>query len=225
MPEKAICDVVGVLTFVGRVQWIKKKENTEDFWSYRWIHMTDGTSEQPFIVHLFSTSQPEVFENIYPMTCLVCTQLRVVRNKNQVPNLLHLTTTSESRIFIAGHRGQPYAYDSKVKKCVQWIKTKTDSAVKNTAFGGYYPYPPVPETFAKYSRLIRAELLLTAISEVKKVTEVLQYREQRRIAIQGIIAAIKYIPHNHSAESAPASEALRVWCQRIPSTSLTTQWS
>lgn len=41
-------------------------ENTEDFWSYRWIHMTDGTSEQPFIVHLFSTSQPEVFENIYP---------------------------------------------------------------------------------------------------------------------------------------------------------------
>ncbi|XP_049979978.1 RPA-related protein RADX [Alexandromys fortis] len=217
VPEKAICDVVGMLTFVGRVQRTKKKENTEDFWSYRWIHLTDGTSEQPFIVQLFSTSQPEVFENIYPMTCLVCTQLRVVRNKNQVPNLLHLTTTSESCIFIAGHRGQPYAYDSKVKKCMQWIKTKTDSAVKNTAFGGYYPYPPVPETFAKYSRLIRAELLLTAISEVKKVTEVLQYREQRRIAIQGIIAAIKYIPHNHSSESAPASEALRTDNQ--PSTS------
>lgn len=104
MPEKAICDVVGMLTFVGRVQRTKKKgdeplnlkvlvtvsiwrvlcpyacsdlhlfyssfhiENTEDFWSYRWIHMADGTSEQPFIVQLFSTSQPEVFENIYPST-------------------------------------------------------------------------------------------------------------------------------------------------------------
>nr|XP_048284459.1 RPA-related protein RADX [Myodes glareolus] len=209
MPERSICDVVGVLTFVGRVQRTKKKENSEDFWSYRWIHIADGTSELPFIVQLFSTSQPEVFENIYPMTCFVCTQLKVVRNNGQVPNLLYLTTTNESRIFIAGHRGQPYTYDTKVKKCMQWIKAKTDSEVNNTAMGGYYPYPPVPETFSKYSRFIKAELLLTAISEVRKVIEVLQYREQKRIAIQGIIAAIKYIPHHRSAMSAPASETLQ----------------
>lgn len=43
-------------------------ESREDFWSYRWIHIADGTSEQPFIVELFSTSQPEIFENIYPST-------------------------------------------------------------------------------------------------------------------------------------------------------------
>lgn len=68
MPEKQICDVVGVLVFVGRVQRLKKKENSEDFWSYRWIHIADGTSDQPFIVELFSTSQPEIFENICPST-------------------------------------------------------------------------------------------------------------------------------------------------------------
>lgn len=68
MPEKAICDVIGVLSFVGRVQRSKKKDQYEDFWSYRWIHIADGTSEEPFIVHLFSTSQPEVFENICPCT-------------------------------------------------------------------------------------------------------------------------------------------------------------
>ncbi|XP_052592537.1 RPA-related protein RADX isoform X1 [Peromyscus californicus insignis] len=218
MPEKGICDVIGVLSFVGRVQRSKKRENSEDFWSYRWIHIVDGTSEQPFIVQLFSTSQPEVFENIYPMKNFICTQLRVVRNNSQVPNLLYLTTTNESRVFITvGHRGQPYTSDTKVKNFIRWIKTKTDSEVKNTVIGGYYPYPPVPETFSKYSRFSKAESLLTAISEVRKVIEDLHYREQKRIAIQGIITAIKYIPHNHSAESAPASETLRDDSQ--PSTS------
>ncbi|XP_030795647.1 RPA-related protein RADX isoform X2 [Rhinopithecus roxellana] len=113
MPENCICDVIGLLVFVGRVQRSKRKENREDFWSYRWIHIADGTSEQPFIVELFSTSQPEIFENIYPMAYFVCTQLKVVRNDNQVPKLLYLTTTNESGVFITGHRGQPYTYDAK----------------------------------------------------------------------------------------------------------------
>ncbi|XP_024605356.1 RPA-related protein RADX isoform X2 [Neophocaena asiaeorientalis asiaeorientalis] len=113
MPENSICDVIGVLVFVGRVQRSKKKESREDFWSYRWIHIADGTSKKPFIVELFSTSQPEVFENIYPMAHFTCTQLKVVRNDTQVPELLYLTTTNESRMFITGHRGQPYTNDTK----------------------------------------------------------------------------------------------------------------
>uniref|UniRef100_A0A2K6FWG6 RPA1 related single stranded DNA binding protein, X-linked n=1 Tax=Propithecus coquereli TaxID=379532 RepID=A0A2K6FWG6_PROCO len=113
MPINHICDVIGILVFVGRVQRSKKKENGEDFWSYRWIHIADGTSELPFIVELFSTSQPEVFENISPTTYFACTQLRVVRNDAQVPKLLYLTTTNESRVFITGHKGQPYTYDAK----------------------------------------------------------------------------------------------------------------
>ncbi|XP_007468560.1 PREDICTED: uncharacterized protein CXorf57 homolog isoform X2 [Lipotes vexillifer] len=113
MPENSICDVIGILVFVGRVQRSKKKESREDFWSYRWIHIADGTSKQPFIVELFSTSQPEVFENIYPMAHFTCTQLKVVRNDTQVPELLYLTTTNESRMFITGHRGQPYTDDTK----------------------------------------------------------------------------------------------------------------
>ncbi|XP_077920022.1 RPA-related protein RADX isoform X1 [Halichoerus grypus] len=214
MPENHICDVIGILVFVGRVQRSKKKENREDFWSYRWIHIADGTSEQPFIVELFSTSQPEIFENIYPstqsMTYFVCTQLKVVRNDTQVPKLLYLTTTNESRVFITGHRGQPYTNDTKVKNFIHWIKTRTDSEeVKNTVIGGYYPYPPVPETFSKYSSSVKVESLLTAISEVRKEIEDLQYREQKRIAIQGIITVIKYIPHASATESASASETLR----------------
>ncbi|XP_073918879.1 RPA-related protein RADX isoform X3 [Castor canadensis] len=218
MPENHICDVIGVLSFVGRVQRSKKKENREDFWSYRWIHITDGTSEQPFIVELFSTSQPEIFENIYPMTHFVCTQLKVVRNDTQVPKLLYLTTTNESRVFITrGQRGQSYACDAKVKNFIQWIKTKTDSEEVNAVIGGYYPYPPVPETFSKYSHHVKVESLLTAVSEVRKVIENLQYREQKRIAVQGIITVVKYARHNCATESASASETPRNDSQ--PSTS------
>ncbi|XP_006890003.1 PREDICTED: uncharacterized protein CXorf57 homolog [Elephantulus edwardii] len=217
LPENHICDVIGILVFVGRVQRLKNKENRENFWTYRWIHIADGTSEQPFIVELFSTSQPEVFENIYPMTYFVCTQLKVVRNNNQVPKLLYLTTTDESRMFIIGHKGQPYTYDTKVKNVIQWIKTKTDSGEMKTVFGGYYPYPPVPETFTKYSSSVKVDSLLTAICEVRKEIEDLQYREQKRIAIQGIITVIKYIPHTGATESASGSETLRN--ANFPSTS------
>ncbi|XP_016061893.1 PREDICTED: uncharacterized protein CXorf57 homolog [Miniopterus natalensis] len=207
MPEKQICDVVGLLVFVGRVQRLKKKENSEDFWSYRWIHIADGTSEQPFIVELFSTSQPEIFENICPMTYFICTQLKVVRNNNQVPKLLYLTTTNESRVFITGHRGQPYINETKVKNFIHWNKIRTESGErKNTVIGGYYPYPPVPETFSKYSTSVKVQTLLTAISEVRKEIGNLQYREQKRIAIQGIITIVKYIPHGTATGSSSASE-------------------
>ncbi|KAB0372535.1 hypothetical protein FD755_016327, partial [Muntiacus reevesi] len=210
MPNNSICDVIGVLVFVGRVQRSKKKDSREDFWSYRWIHIADGTSEQPFIVELFSTSQPEIFEHIYPMTHFMCTQLKVVKNDAQVPKLLYLTTTNESHIFLTGHKGQPCTNDAKVKNFIQWIKAKNDSGeVKNTVMGGYYPYPPVPETFLKYSSSLKVESLLTALSEVKVEIEDLQYREQKRIAIQGIITVIKYVPRNSATESASASETLR----------------
>uniref|UniRef100_A0A8C8ZNT6 RPA1 related single stranded DNA binding protein, X-linked n=1 Tax=Prolemur simus TaxID=1328070 RepID=A0A8C8ZNT6_PROSS len=218
LPENHICDVIGILLFVGRLKNHKKYfKNGEDFWSYRWIHIGDGTSELPFIVELFSTSQPEIFENIYPMTYFMCTQLKVVRNDAQVPKLLYLTTTNESQVFITGHKGQPYTYDAKVKNFIQWIKTKTDSGeVMNTVIGGYYPFPPVPETFSKYSSSVKVESLLTAISEVRKEIEDLQYREQKRIAIQGIITVIKYIPYSGATQSASASETLRA---NRPSTS------
>lgn len=41
-------------------------EHSEDFWLYRWAHAIDGTSDQPFILELFATSQPDVFERIHP---------------------------------------------------------------------------------------------------------------------------------------------------------------
>lgn len=55
-----------------------------------------------------------------------------------------------------GHKGQPYNDDAKVKNFIQWVKAKNDSGeVKNAVMDGYYPYPPVPEKFSKYSSSLK----------------------------------------------------------------------
>uniref|UniRef100_A0A6I8PHL4 RPA1 related single stranded DNA binding protein, X-linked n=1 Tax=Ornithorhynchus anatinus TaxID=9258 RepID=A0A6I8PHL4_ORNAN len=195
LPNNYSCDIIGLVTFVGRAQRTKKKESSEDFWLYRWVHVVDGTADEPFILELFATSQPDIFEHIHPMTYLVCTQVRVVRDDTQPPNTRYLTTSNESQIFITGyHKGQPYTSDAKVKSFIQWTKTQSENdQIKKTIIGGYYPFPPAPDTFLKYCNCIKVESVLTALSELKGKIEALHYREHKRIAIQGIISAIRYV--------------------------------
>jgi hypothetical protein len=38
----------------------------EKFWTYRWVHALDGSSQRPFILEIFSCSQPDVFHAICP---------------------------------------------------------------------------------------------------------------------------------------------------------------
>uniref|UniRef100_A0A8C3I794 RPA1 related single stranded DNA binding protein, X-linked n=1 Tax=Chrysemys picta bellii TaxID=8478 RepID=A0A8C3I794_CHRPI len=101
LPNNHSCDIIGLVIFVGRVERTRKREYSEDFWIHRWAHVVDGTSDQPFILELFATSQPDVFEHIHPMTYLVCTQMRVVRDITEnTPRTLYLTTSNESQMFI-----------------------------------------------------------------------------------------------------------------------------
>uniref|UniRef100_A0A8D0HBV5 RPA1 related single stranded DNA binding protein, X-linked n=1 Tax=Sphenodon punctatus TaxID=8508 RepID=A0A8D0HBV5_SPHPU len=196
LPTSHSCDIIGLVRFVGRAERTRKREHGEDFWIHRWAHVVDGTSEQPFILELFATSQPDIFEHIHPMTYLVCTQMRVVRDVSQnASSTLYLTTSNESQMFVTGwHKGQPYAKDTKVKSFIQWIKTQREADhMEKTAIGGYYPFPPAPHTFVKYCNNNKVESVLTTISEMEKEIENLHYREHKRIAIQGIISVIRYV--------------------------------
>ncbi|NXT70060.1 RADX protein, partial [Chaetops frenatus] len=153
LPHNHSCDVIGLVTFVGRAERARKREHSEDFWLYRWAHAIDGTSDQPFILELFATSQPDVFERIHPMTYLVCTQMRVIRGLTENPfRTVYLTTSNESQIFITGwHKGQPYTKDAKVKNFIQWTKLQSEAdQIKKTVIGGYYPFPRPPDSFLKY---------------------------------------------------------------------------
>ncbi|TRY86151.1 hypothetical protein DNTS_030210 [Danionella cerebrum] len=180
------CDVIGLVTYVGRVERLRSKEKMatgpEKFWAYRWVHAVDGTTESPFILEVFSSSQPEIFNNICPMTFLVCTQMRVCRTGSSV----HLTSSTETQIFITGfHKKQPYIKEPKVKAFIQWTKTLKESVVlSSTAVGGHYTYPPAPSTFSPS----------TAVADLKEKLERLQYRECRRVAVQGYVSAVQYHP-------------------------------
>ncbi|KAF7244880.1 RPA-related protein RADX, partial [Varanus komodoensis] len=66
LPNNHSCDIIGLVQYVGRTERTRKREHGEDFWIHRWVHVVDGTSEQPFILELFATSQPEIFEQIHP---------------------------------------------------------------------------------------------------------------------------------------------------------------
>ncbi|XP_068456814.1 RPA-related protein RADX [Clinocottus analis] len=197
------CDVIGLVTFVGRVERVKNKGNAgpEKYWTYRWIHAVDGTSDLPFVLELFSSSQPEVFSSICPMTYLVCTQMRVRHVAGSLP---YLTSSFETETFITGyHKGQPYVSDTGVKRFIQWTKTLKDNVVlQKTAIGGHYCYPRPPQELEDSIN----QAPLVAAADLKKELETLHYREHKKVAIQGQITAVRYIKRPKFTESRGTGE-------------------
>ncbi|XP_018088518.1 RPA-related protein RADX isoform X2 [Xenopus laevis] len=187
----------------SQVKRLPSVDYKEDFWVHRWVQMIDSSMDQPFLIEMFATSQPDIFEHIHPMSYLVCTQMRVVRKYPDDGSLTpYLTTSNESQVFITGyHKGQPYIKDPKVKHFIEWMKKQNEADFrKKTVIGGYHPYPVVPKTFPTYCKDNTAGEILKLFSELKETISQLHYRERKRVAIQGTIAAIKYVHCNVSAE-------------------------
>ncbi|KAM4726483.1 RPA-related protein RADX isoform 2-T2 [Anableps anableps] len=205
MSNGSACDVIGLVTFVGRVERVRSKGNKapEKYWTYRWVHAVDGTSDRPFILELFSSSQPEIFNQICPMTYLVCTQMRVCQVEGSLP---YLTSSCETEIFITGyHKGQPYVSDPRVKSFIQWTKTLKDNVVlQKTAVGGHYCYPPPPQRFSQSTTDTSGQIPLVAVSDLKRELESLQYREHKKLAIQGEITAVRYTKSPKTTEEGTA---------------------
>nr|XP_020454733.1 uncharacterized protein CXorf57 homolog isoform X1 [Monopterus albus] len=194
LPNNSACDVIGLVTFVGRVERVRSKGNKgpEKYWTYRWVHALDGTSHHPFILEIFSSSQPEIFNRICSMTYLVCTQMRVCQVEGSLP---YLTSSCETETFITGyHKGQPYVSDPRVKSFIQWTKTLKDNIIlQKTAVGGHYCYPHPPQTFTQSVADSSGQVPLVAAADLKRELETLQYREHKKLAIQGQITTVRYL--------------------------------
>ncbi|KAJ8348848.1 hypothetical protein SKAU_G00274370 [Synaphobranchus kaupii] len=194
-PNNSTCDVIGLVTFVGRCERIRNKGNAvpEKYWTYRWVHAIDGTSDRPFVLEIFASSQPEIFSGIYPMTYLVCTQMRVCRQASSTE--VYLTSSSETQLFTTGfHKGQPYVYSPTVKAFIQWTKTLKDSTMlKKMVIGGHYCFPPAPPVFTQDITDGTAEVPVVPASKLQEEVKSLHYREHKRLAIQGQITAVRYV--------------------------------
>uniref|UniRef100_A0A4W3JS73 RPA1 related single stranded DNA binding protein, X-linked n=1 Tax=Callorhinchus milii TaxID=7868 RepID=A0A4W3JS73_CALMI len=211
LPDNYTCDVIGLVTFVGRCERIRKTDD-EDFWIRRFVEMVDETSEKPFILELYSTSQPEIHEKLHPVTFLVCTQMRIIGSNLQTGKpITYLTSSSETQIYVTGyHKGRPYTADSRVKRFIQWAKSQQEKDFLERAFvGGHYSFPLLPSSFREYSQSIK-EITLTSMGEVKEKIESLNYKEHKRLVVQGIITSVRYNSPSPSAECLTDKEHIQV---------------
>uniref|UniRef100_UPI00358ED71B RPA-related protein RADX isoform X2 n=1 Tax=Myxine glutinosa TaxID=7769 RepID=UPI00358ED71B len=206
------CDVAGLVTFVGRPERIRKKDDPEEFWVYRWVWAKDGSSNEPFILQIFSTSQPDVHACLKPMTILVCTQMRVSRSHHGGSFIApYLTTSNESQVFVSGfHRDKVYRHEQVMKELTTWTSTlDEEDLIAECRVGGYYTYPPLPPTLSQFQITHSAGLVLTSTKVLGDVLASLHYREQRRVVVQATIAAILYCSNlEEHQDMEPVSEVV-----------------
>nr|XP_032834044.1 LOW QUALITY PROTEIN: RPA-related protein RADX [Petromyzon marinus] len=201
LPADRACDVVGLVSYVGRQERIRKKDEPwrarDDFWVSRWVHAVDASSEEPFVLQLFATSQPDVHELLRPATLVVCTQMRV-RHGLGGP---YLTTSVESQVFVTGqHADKPYAAEPAVLEVARWCcGIADDDFFARSAVGGCYVFPPLPPTLAEFAEGLPTALAVTPLEELRSEMARLHYRERKRLVVQGTIAEVRFVELSEAA--------------------------
>ncbi|KAJ8387405.1 hypothetical protein AAFF_G00156430 [Aldrovandia affinis] len=151
-------DIIGVVVFVGRAERTRNKDSQgAELCEYRWLRLDDGTTDQPIMVKLFSTSQPEVHSNIHPLSVLVCTDVQLLGvTPDRATSFQYLTNTSLTQVYCTGsghHSAMPYRRLHPVRRFIQWLQTVDESrALGRAVIGGFFTYPPLPVSLEKYMR-------------------------------------------------------------------------
>uniref|UniRef100_A0AAZ3SPI1 CST complex subunit CTC1 n=1 Tax=Oncorhynchus tshawytscha TaxID=74940 RepID=A0AAZ3SPI1_ONCTS len=189
-----------------RILLVRDGQGTE-LLEYRWLRLDDGTSDQPIMIKLFSTSQPETHNQILPLSVVVCTRLQMVGDSS----CCYLTNTTYTQIYCTGsghHSVMPYRKLHPVRQFVRWLRSVDDRQVLSRAVvGGYFIYPPPPVSLEAYMKNRKGELGLLRGAELKWEVERLQYRERRSFCIQ---ATITMVTHCHRGKE----DQCLVWTDR-----------
>ncbi|XP_028254791.1 RPA-related protein RADX isoform X2 [Parambassis ranga] len=189
----AMCDVIGLLTFSGRPERIRSKDGKgAELLEYRWLRLEDGASDQPIMVKLFSTSQPEVHEKLHPLAVVVCTRLRCVR----AASCFFLTNSVYTQVYCTGlsqHSEMSYRRLRPVRQFLQWLRRQDDEEVLSRALiGGFFMYPPPPVSMETYMKDRRGEPGFLRGAELQREVERLCYRERHTFCIQATVTMVTY---------------------------------
>ncbi|XP_069581021.1 RPA-related protein RADX isoform X1 [Brachyistius frenatus] len=198
----AVCDVIGLLTFSGRSERIRSKGDGyhdgrgAELLEYRWLQLEDGTSDQPIMVKLFPTSQPETHIKLLPLSVVVCTRLKLIRAADQSPASFHLTNTTYTQVYCTGlghHSEMSYRKLRPVRQFLQWLRSQDDGQVLGRALiGGFLIHPPPPVSLETFMKDRRGEPGFLRGAELKRELERLYYRERRSFCIQATITMVTY---------------------------------
>ncbi|XP_051800645.1 RPA-related protein RADX-like isoform X2 [Acanthochromis polyacanthus] len=213
-PHDTTCDVIGVLTFVGRSERIRSKDGKgTELVEYRWLRLEDGASDQPIMVKLFATSQPETHLKLHPASVLVGTRLKLVRVSEQ---MCYLTNSTYTQVYCSGqghHSQMSYRRLRPVRRFLDWLRTQEDAAVLSRALiGGFFMYPPPPVSMETYMKERRGEPGFLRGAELQTALDRLCYRERRTFCIQATVTVVTYSRQGED-------ERCLFWTDRSPSLS------
>ncbi|XP_040887546.1 RPA-related protein RADX isoform X2 [Toxotes jaculatrix] len=193
----AVCDVIGLLTFSGRSERIRSKDcRGAELLEYRWLRLEDGTSNQPIMVKLFSTSQPETHHRLHPLSVVVCSRLKLIRAADRRHSCCYLTNTTYTQVYCTGlghHSEMSYRKLQPVRQFLQWLRSQDDGQVLSRALiGGFFMYPPPPVSLETFMKNRRGKPGFLRGAELERELERLCYRERRIFCIQATITMVTY---------------------------------
>ncbi|XP_078580628.1 RPA-related protein RADX-like [Branchiostoma floridae x Branchiostoma japonicum] len=202
--DQAIVDVLGLSTFVGR--WERLRRPTcPQFWQSRWVHVTDQTSAVPMVLQLFATSQPRIHDNITAGHIVVATHMRVMQSTvgREKKKFVYLTTTRESQVYTTGFHGyHGYRTEQALHDLADWLQSgQARQCALKAVIGGCYGYPPLPPTLEEYKagQGEEKDVKVTPLHHLPAELSSLHYCEGKRLVVQGTIAMVTYIPHPQEA--------------------------
>ncbi|XP_039996650.1 RPA-related protein RADX isoform X2 [Xiphias gladius] len=196
-PHSAVCDVIGLLTFSGRPERLRSKDSRgAELLEYRWLQLEDGTSNQPIMVKLFSTSQPETHCKLHPLSVVVCTRLKLIKAADQTHGCSYLTNTRYTQVYCTGlghHSEMSYRKLRPVRQFLRWLRSQDDEQVlSRSMIGGFFMYPPPPVSLETYMKDRRGEPGFLRGAELQREVERLCYRERRTFCIQATVTMVTY---------------------------------
>ncbi|XP_036967079.1 RPA-related protein RADX isoform X4 [Acanthopagrus latus] len=161
-PHGVVCDVIGLLTFSGRSERIRSKDGRgAELLEYRWLRLEDGTSNQPIMVKLFSTSQPESHQKLLPLSVVVCSRLKLIRSADRTDASFYLTNTTHTQVYCTGlghHSEMSYRKLRPVRQFLHWLRSQEDGQVLSRALiGGFFIHPTPAVSLETYMKDRRVE--------------------------------------------------------------------
>ncbi|KAM9335144.1 RPA-related protein RADX [Symphorus nematophorus] len=196
-PHGVVCDVIGLLTFAGRPERIRSKDGRgAELMEYRWLRLEDGTTDQPIMVKLFSTSQPEAHNKLHPLSVVVCSRLKLIRAADRTDVSFYLTNTAYTQVYCTGlghHSEMSYRKLRPVRQFLQWLRSQDDGQVLGRALiGGFFVYPPPAVSLETYMKDRRGEPGFLRGAELQRELERLCYRERCTFCIQATVTMVTY---------------------------------
>ncbi|KAK3587732.1 hypothetical protein CHS0354_042688 [Potamilus streckersoni] len=201
LPDNFVCDVIGVVTYIGRYERepIQNKHGHDSggFWIKLWIHLRDDTSPHFFYIQLYRVAEGHARPDIVPGQLLVCRHLRVIQGLESMSTsrdkrYVYLTSTAETQVTTFNKNVDMKLQSvDRVQEVIRWSETvDIRKLTECSVIGGYFAYPICPSSVKGIQNLYK-DLAMTSSQDWTTLVKGLSYRECRRVLVQAVMVQVQ----------------------------------